>query len=72
MSKTWVRWQKWCVAVSTGGITLGIIQGFGLINWAYFFTDFLISWLTTIVTLLLGGQTNLTGTGVGGINLFGY
>ena len=59
MSSKWAAWQKWCVAVSSGGITLGIIQGFEMINWAYFFTEFLTTWLSALVTLLLGGQVNL-------------
>ena len=70
MSKKWASLQKWCVAVASGGITLGIIQGFGLINWAVLFTEFISSWLATLVTLLLGGTVNLTGSGTGGTTPF--
>lgn len=71
MRHRWSRYQKWCVALSSGGITLGIIQGFGMINWAYFFTQFLAQWLSILVTLLLGGQVNqgLGGTGTSVIGL---
>ena len=64
MQRSWMRCQKWCVALSSGGITLGIIQGFGLINFASFFANFFSTWLAVLVTLLLGGNvSNLFGGG---------
>jgi len=56
MQRSWMRCQKWCVALSSGGITLGIIQGFGLVNFASLFTNFLSELLAILVTLLLGGD----------------
>jgi hypothetical protein len=65
MRANWIRYQKWCVAISTGGITLGILQGFSLVNFAYLFTQFLTTWLAGLVALLLGGSwSSLIGTGV--------
>lgn len=53
MRRSWIRYQKWCVVLSSGGVTLGILQGFSLINWASFITQLLIA----LVTMLLGGQS---------------
>ena len=65
MRANWNRYRKWCVALSTGGITLGVIQGFSLVNFAYLFTQFLTTVLSALVALLLGGSwTSLIGTGV--------
>ncbi len=68
MHPTWVRWQKRLLILASGGITLGIIQGFNLINWPVFITQLLVQWLSVIVTLLFGGTVNqgigdTTGTG---------
>ena len=57
MRSRWSRIQKWCGSLATGGVTLGILQGFGMINWAYFFTTFLVGILGTIIAALLGGST---------------
>lgn len=66
MRRSWMWRQKWCVALSSGGITLGIIQGFGLVNFASLFANFLSTWLAVLVTLLLGGDVNnLFGSGTG-------
>ena len=56
MRANWNRYQKWCVALSTGGITLGIFQGLSLVNFANVFTSFLATWLAALVSLLLGGD----------------
>ncbi len=56
MRTQWARVWKLCVALSTGGITIGILQGLGLVNFASLFTNFLITWLSVLVTLLLGGD----------------
>ncbi len=65
MHTNWNRFRRWCVAVSTGGITLGILQGFGLVNFAYLFTQFLTTWLAALVAALLGGSwSSLIGTNI--------
>ncbi len=61
MRPNWNRYQKWCVALSSGGITLGIIQGLGMVSWAQLFTQFLTTWLSALVALLFGGQLPTTG-----------
>ncbi len=68
MHPMWIRWQKRCLVLASGGITLGIIQGFNLINWPVFITQLLIQFLSVFVTLLFGGTVNqggTTGTGTG-------
>ena len=60
MRSRWCRIQKWCAPLATGGVTLGIFQGFGMINWAFFFTTFLVGLLGTLVNLLLGGSGTTT------------
>lgn len=63
MRTSWNRYRKWCIALSTGGITLGILQGFSLVNFAYLFTQLLATWLAALVAVLLGGSvTDVTGT----------
>lgn len=62
MHRRWIRCQKWCVALSSGGVTSGILQGLSLVNFTSLFTSFLSTWLAVIVTLLLGGKlSNLFG-----------
>jgi hypothetical protein len=61
MRSRWDRIQKWCGPLATGGVTLGIFQGFGAINWAYFFTTFLVG-LLGIITLLRSGTPSTTPT----------
>jgi len=56
MREQWPRIWKLAVGLSTGGITVGILQGLGLVNFASLFTNFLITWLSVLVTLLLGGD----------------
>ena len=65
MRSRWYRIQKWCSPLATGGVTLGILQGFGMINWAYFFTSIMVGLLGAIVSVLLGGTLpTTTGTGI--------
>jgi hypothetical protein len=65
MRTNWNQYRRWCVGLSTGAITLGIVQGFGLVNFAYLVTQFLTTWLASLVALLLGGSlSSLIGTGV--------
>ncbi len=69
MRLSWIRCQKWCVALSLGGITLGIVQGFNLVNFASLFANFLASFFALLVSLLLGGSAsnNLLGSGTGNL-----
>jgi len=58
MHPLWIRSRKWCLALSSGGIALGILQGLDMVNFANFWTNILITWLTIIVTFLLGGDVS--------------
>lgn len=58
MRANWNRYRRWCVALSVGGITLGIFQGLSLVNFAYLFTQLLATWLAALVALLLGASTS--------------
>ncbi len=51
-----VWYRRWSVALATGGVTLGILQGLGLVNFASLFTSLLATWLSILVTILLGGD----------------
>ena len=58
--RTWLRYQKWCVRLSYGGLALGILQGLQMVDWASFWTSLLSVWLSALISLLLGGNaTNL-------------
>ncbi len=58
MRPNWNRWLKWCRVLSCGGITFGIFQALGMVNWSYFFAQFLGQWLSVIVAYLVGGPNN--------------
>jgi hypothetical protein len=45
-------------ALSTGGIMLGVLQAFDMISFANAITRFLATFLSLIVTVLLGGDPN--------------
>jgi hypothetical protein len=60
-----MRLQRFCLALSTGGITLGILQGFALIDWATFWASWLSNFFATIVTLLFGGSLGTLGNATG-------
>ena len=60
MRMTWVRCKKWCVVTASGGVTLGVLQGFSLVNFANLWTTLLITWLSALITLLLGGTATQT------------
>lgn len=42
--------------LSCGGVTLGILQGFEMVNFASLFTSFLATLLSALVSFLLGGS----------------
>jgi hypothetical protein len=54
MHPQWVRWQKRLAALGSGGITFGIIQGFGLINWPVFITQLLVQFFSIFARLSQG------------------
>ncbi len=72
MRGEWIRWQRRIAVLATGGVTLGILEGLSMVNFAYLFTNFLSQFLGALVTLLLGGslQNAFFGagyTGLGGL-----
>jgi len=56
MRRHGMRYRKLCVALSCGGITLGIFQGLQLVNFAQLFTNFLSLLLSVLVSALFGGN----------------
>jgi hypothetical protein len=61
-----MRRLLWLRALSTGAITLGVLQGFQLLNFSTVFTNFITSVLNALVQLLFGinpFQFNPFGTG---------
>lgn len=59
MRPNWMRAaSRWCVGVSSGGITFGFLQALDLISLAEVFTSFLSTWLSALVTLLFGGDAS--------------
>ncbi len=60
MPNLWQRMQRTLGPLAVGGVTLGVVDSFGLINWAYFFTSLLSSILSLFIRL-----------GTGSLNLFG-
>jgi hypothetical protein len=62
--KAWkTRCKKWGCLLSSGGVSFGILQGLGLINWANLLTTLLATWLAGIVVVLLGGSLTQTPLG---------
>lgn len=65
MQPLWTQARKRCVWVAAGGVTLGVLQGLSLVNFAALVTSWLSTWLSFLVSLLLGGQpTSPGGTGL--------
>lgn len=58
MMNRMVSRSKWLVAMSTGTLTLGILQSLSLVNFAEVFTTFLTQWLAIFVTALFGGDVS--------------
>lgn len=54
MQAKWIRYRRWCVGLSQGGVLLGVLQGLGMVNFAQLITDLLSQWLSILVALLLG------------------
>jgi len=69
--KLWQQIQRSCGPLALGGVTLGLIDSFGLINCAYFFTSLISSILSLFIRLgtgsldffsfLVGGGTSQIG-----------
>lgn len=53
------RYQKLCCALSTGGMTLGILQGLELVNYSNVLATFLANFLSLLVSILFGGAAAL-------------
>lgn len=55
--RSW-KWRavRWSAALAQGGTTFGVLQGLGLLNFANLFTSLLATWLSVLVTVLLGGD----------------
>jgi hypothetical protein len=53
--------------LAAGGVTLGLIQGFGGINYAEILFEFLLSWVSILVNTLLGGDVGQLSGGIEGI-----
>ncbi len=51
MHTLWRQIQRSCGPLALGGVTLGLVDSFGLINWAYFFTSLLSSILSLFIRL---------------------
>jgi hypothetical protein len=60
MRPSWQKAYKWCVVMSTGGVTLGILQGLQGVNFAQFWTNWLSQLLSVLVTILFGGDPTNT------------
>jgi hypothetical protein len=54
-----IRMKKWMLTLSSGGVTLGILQGLSLVSFADLFTTLLSTWLSALVAILLGGSSTL-------------
>jgi hypothetical protein len=50
------RYWKLCVALSCGGMTLGVFQGLQLVNFAQLFSNFLSMLLAVLVSVLFGAN----------------
>ncbi len=56
------RYWKMLAPLSCGGVTLGILQGWGMINFSNVWTEFLTFLFGTLVSLLFGvGTSGLSG-----------
>lgn len=58
MQSRWARYRRWCAVLGSGGISLGIFSAYSLVSFAQIFTQLLSSWLSALVTLLLGGDAS--------------
>ncbi len=56
MHPRWIRYRKLMAAMACGGITLGVVQGFALVNFAQLFTNILSVLFASIVRVLLGAN----------------
>ncbi len=67
MRRSWLRMQRKVALLTTGGVTLGILQGLDMVNFSWVFTQFLTQVLSAIVVILFGGsaQQILTNLGLG-------
>ena len=52
------RWKKRLCMLATGGMTLGILQGVYGISWNDVWFEFLLTWISVIIQVLVGGDTS--------------
>jgi hypothetical protein len=53
------RWQIRLCSLATGGVTLGIVQGIYGISWNDVWFQFLVTWISAIIQVFVGGDTSL-------------
>jgi len=51
-----LRYKKMYVALCSGGISLGLLQGFEMVNFASIFASWLAQFLSALITILFGGE----------------
>ncbi len=56
MGGSWLRMQRRVALLATGGVTLGILQGFQMVNFSWVFTQFFSQLLSALVVILFGGN----------------
>ena len=62
------RWTKNLYPLASGGVMLGILQGFEAVNFNQIWFEFLYTILNALVALLLGGEAStLTEIGSGSL-----
>lgn len=71
MRPAWVRYKKWCVILSRGGITLGLLQAFDMISFGQIFESVFQTFLAILSYLLPGSTTSSIFQLLGGGGLFG-
>lgn len=53
------RWKKRLCSLATGGVTLGILQGIYGISWNDVWFEFILTWITAIIQIFVGGDSSL-------------
>lgn len=51
-----MRWKRRLCSLATGGVTLGILQGASGISWNEVWFQFLITWITALIQVFMGGD----------------
>lgn len=61
------RWMVKLRPLAAGGVMFGLVQGLGGINYAEILFEFLINWVSILITAVLGGDLGTLGGGIEGI-----